>query len=243
MRGAARRPAATAAASSIDEATRVARAVPLPRRARIAARGARGAVARSSRARYRGVSFDRPPVTDMPDPHVVRDRARASSRALDENLDAGRGLWFTGDVGTGKTTLAMLVSQRGARRRALGGDLLAAAPAGRDPRDLRGRRRRRPTSPSSTGWPRSTCCTSTTSAPRRRTDWVLEQLYSIVNARYEEERSIVITTNLDDATSSREQIGERTVSRLDGDVRRSAAALRRRPRAGRLRVRARLAAT
>ena len=31
----------------------------------------------------------------------------------------------------------------------------------------------------------------------RTSDWVLEQLYAIVNARYEDERSIIITTNLD----------------------------------------------
>ena len=44
--------------------------------------------------------------------------------------------------------------------------------------------------------------------------WVLEQLYSIINARYEDERSTVITTNLfPDALA--EQIGERTVSRLE----------------------------
>ncbi len=30
----------------------------------------------------------------------------------------------------------------------------------------------------------------------RTTDWVLEELYSIVNGRYEDERSIVITTNI-----------------------------------------------
>jgi DNA replication protein DnaC len=43
---------------------------------------------------------------------------------------------------------------------------------------------------------------------------VLEQLYAIVNARYEEERAIVLTTNLerDDLAA---QIGERTVSRLE----------------------------
>ena len=29
----------------------------------------------------------------------------------------------------------------------------------------------------------------------RTTDWVLEELYSIVNARYEDQRSMVITTN------------------------------------------------
>ncbi len=46
-----------------------------------------------------------------------------------------------------------------------------------------------------------------------RTDWVLEQLYSIVNARYESERAIVATTNLmpDELT---ERLGARTVSRL-----------------------------
>jgi DNA replication protein DnaC len=43
--------------------------------------------------------------------------------------------------------------------------------------------------------------------------WVLEQLYSIVNARYEGGRAIVITTNLDHE-QLREQIGARTVSRL-----------------------------
>ena len=63
-----------------------------------------------------------------------------------------------------------------------------------------------------------------------RTDWVLEQLYTIINSRYEDERSIVITSNLGTATSSREQIGERIVSRLEemcGDP--SPAAVRPRP--------------
>ena len=47
----------------------------------------------------------------------------------------------------------------------------------------------------------------------RTTDWVLEELYSIVNARYEDQRSMVITTNLypDDLAA---QIGDRIVSRL-----------------------------
>jgi DNA replication protein DnaC len=46
------------------------------------------------------------------------------------------------------------------------------------------------------------------------TPWVLEELYSIVNARYEEQRSIVITTNILDREMLCEQISERTVSRL-----------------------------
>ncbi len=47
----------------------------------------------------------------------------------------------------------------------------------------------------------------------KRTDWVLEQLYAIVNERYETGRSIVLTSNLDQ-TELEEQIGPRTVSRL-----------------------------
>ena len=47
----------------------------------------------------------------------------------------------------------------------------------------------------------------------KRSDWVLEQLYALVNERYEAQRSILVTTNLDDKQLE-EQIGQRTVSRL-----------------------------
>jgi DNA replication protein DnaC len=48
----------------------------------------------------------------------------------------------------------------------------------------------------------------------KTSEWVLEQLYAIVNARYEEQRSMVITTNLErDPLAA--QITERTVSRLE----------------------------
>ena len=46
------------------------------------------------------------------------------------------------------------------------------------------------------------------------TEWVLEALYSIVNARYEDERSIVLTTNCMDRDELCGQITPRTVSRL-----------------------------
>ncbi len=48
----------------------------------------------------------------------------------------------------------------------------------------------------------------------KSSDWVLEQLYSIINARYEEERSVVITTNLEREDLAA-QIHERTVARLE----------------------------
>ncbi len=47
----------------------------------------------------------------------------------------------------------------------------------------------------------------------KRSDWVLEQLYALVNERYEDERSIMLTTNLT-VDKLEEQIGQRTVSRL-----------------------------
>ena len=47
----------------------------------------------------------------------------------------------------------------------------------------------------------------------KRSDWVLEQLYAIVDERYATNRSIMVTTNLE-VGALEEQIGERTVSRL-----------------------------
>ena len=49
------------------------------------------------------------------------------------------------------------------------------------------------------------------------TPWVLEQLYTVVNTRYEDRRSLILTTNLIDREGDdgcEEQIGDRTVSRL-----------------------------
>jgi DNA replication protein DnaC len=160
--------------------------------------------------RYRDVAFERPPVTDI-EPHVVAATRRYAD-TIDEQLDAGRGLWFMGPVGTGKTTLAMLVSK-------------AALKAGRSvaiyslPRLLNEIRE------TAHGTERShvELLDRLTAVDllhiddvgaERTTDWVLEELYSIVNARYEDERSMVITTNILDREALCEQISERTVSRL-----------------------------
>jgi DNA replication protein DnaC len=158
--------------------------------------------------RYRDVAFDRFPVTEMPAPVVAT--VRRFTRDIDRNLDQGNGLWLFGDVGTGKTTLAMLVSKAGiaagrsvaiyslprlmnVMREAIGSDdgklELLDRLATVDLLHL------------------------DDVGAENSTDWVLEQLYSIVNTRYEEGRSLVVTSNLDpDALG--EQIGHRTVSRL-----------------------------
>src|SRR5262245_47146638 len=75
------------------------------RAARMARRRARG-VASAIPARYRGVSFERPPVSDMardPSRAPVLEAVREFCDEISARLDEGRGLWLMGDVGTGKT--------------------------------------------------------------------------------------------------------------------------------------------
>ncbi|HVS29453.1 MAG TPA: ATP-binding protein [Solirubrobacteraceae bacterium] len=160
--------------------------------------------------RFRGVSFDRPPVTEI-DPGVVRE-VRRYVQEIEGQLDEGRGLWFMGDVGTGKTTLAMLVSK-------------AALDAGRSvaiyslPRLLAEIRKTYDDGSDRTYLQlldrlRTVDLLHVDDVgAERTTDWVLEQLYAIINSRYEDRRAIVVTTNLDHELL-REQIGARTVSRL-----------------------------
>jgi DNA replication protein DnaC len=160
--------------------------------------------------KYRNASFDVPPVSEI-EPRRIVDDVRSFSRRIDEQLDAGRGLWFMGPPGTGKTTLAMLVSK-------------AAINAGRSvaiyslPRLLKEIRDSYHAQGS-----RSNVLERLIGVDllhiddvgaERTTDWVLEELYSIVNGRYEDERSIVITTNILDREALCEQITARTVSRL-----------------------------
>ena len=59
--------------------------------------------------RFLEVSFDREPIVSL-DPVVLR-QVRSFLRSIEDNLEAGRGLWFDGPVGTGKTSLAILVAK------------------------------------------------------------------------------------------------------------------------------------
>jgi DNA replication protein DnaC len=161
--------------------------------------------------RYRGVSFDRPPVPEIA--RVAPEQVQAVRRYvrdIDANLDAGRGLWLMGDVGTGKTTLAMIVSK-------------AALDAGRSvaiyslPRLLNLVRGAIETEAGMVGFLERLAAVDLLHIDdlgvENTTEWVLEQLYSIVNTRYEDERAMIVTTNLryEELIA---QLGERTVSRL-----------------------------
>ncbi|HET6866091.1 MAG TPA: ATP-binding protein [Solirubrobacteraceae bacterium] len=160
--------------------------------------------------RYHDAAFDRYPVTEI-EPRAAVRQVRAYVDRIDEHLDAGRGLWFMGPVGTGKTTLAMLVSK-------------AALEAGRSvaiyslPRMLNEIRDTHRAERSHVDLLDRLTAVDLLHVDdvgaERTTDWVLEELYSIVNARYEDKRSMVITTNIMDREALCEQITERTVSRL-----------------------------
>ena len=161
--------------------------------------------------RFRGVSFERNPISGM-DPHLLRS-VRDYVRDVDASLDGGRGLWLAGDVGTGKTSLAMLVSLAAEKA----GRSVAIYPVTRLLAEIKD------TYDSQNGGSymslfRRLCAVDLLHlddlGAERRTDWVLEQLYSVVNERWQDERSIVITTNTLNLDELREQIGARTVSRL-----------------------------
>jgi DNA replication protein DnaC len=195
-----------------DEVKRVAR--PCSCRPQRLARKKATAVQGRLPKRFREVSFDREPVPSIARraPDVVRD-VRRYAHSVSEQLAEGRGLWFTGSVGTGKTTLAMLVSKAameadhtvaiyslprllGMLRGSYDDDAVYSL------NDLIER----------------LCAVDLLHVDdvgaEQTSAWVLEQLYTIVNTRYEEGRAVMLTTNLPD-DELKEQIGHRTVSRLN----------------------------
>jgi DNA replication protein DnaC len=159
--------------------------------------------------RYRDVAFERPPVTEI-DAQVV-SATRRFADAIDRKLDAGRGLWLMGPVGTGKTTLAMLVSKAALRA----GRSVAIFSLPRLLYEIRDTHRAERSHVRLLDQLTAVDLLHIDDVgAERKTDWVLEELYSIVNARYEDQRSMVITTNILDREALCEQITERTVSRL-----------------------------
>jgi DNA replication protein DnaC len=159
--------------------------------------------------RYRDVSFGRPPVTDI-DPTVVA-AVRRYADTIDQQLDAGQGLWFMGPVGTGKTTLAMLVSKSALKA----GRSVAIYSLPRLLNEIRDHHRAERSHIELLDKLTAVDLLHIDDVGAERTnEWVLEELYSIVNARYEDQRSMVITTNILDRAALCEQVTERTVSRL-----------------------------
>src|ERR1700758_4830789 len=159
--------------------------------------------------RYRDVGFERYPVTEI-NPAVVAATRRFAD-TIDDRLAAGRGLWFMGPVGTGKTTLAMLVSKAALKA----GRSVAIYSLPRLLNEIRDLHRAERSHIELLDKLTAVDLLHIDDVGAERTnEWVLEELYSIVNARYEDERSIVLTTNMFDREALCEQVTERTVSRL-----------------------------
>jgi DNA replication protein DnaC len=150
---------------------------------------------------------------------LVVGAVRGFVEAVDANLDAGRGLWLMGRTGTGKTTLGMLVAK-------------AALSAGRTvavyfaPKLLTQIRQTYQATEREDAY--DAFFRRLTSVDllyiddlgsERHTDWVVEQLYALVNERYENQRSVLVTSNAEGDVDQgqrqlEEQIGSRSVSRL-----------------------------
>ena len=144
--------------------------------------------------RYRGLSLDRPPLSDMNPEFVTPVKSWVDS--MQHNLAEGNGFWLLGNTGTGKTSLAMWAAQE-----ALSRDYTVAIYS--TPALLamiRG------------SFDGNSEATSYAGVFRRLTevdllvlddlgsektsDWVVEQLFALINERYIEERAIAVTANL-----------------------------------------------
>jgi DNA replication protein DnaC len=175
--------------------------------------------------RYMDLSWDRHPLTALVRDPLNADSVRKVKRycaEIQRNLADGRGLWLMGHTGTGKTTLGYTIAATAAHARhsVLSFNAVGLLNRLRDTIDTDSRERR------------GDVIRTLTEVELlhiedlrvvRPTEWVLEQLYLIVNARYEERRAIVFTSDIDsdadgplayDARELANHIGMRTFSRL-----------------------------
>jgi DNA replication protein DnaC len=163
--------------------------------------------------RFQDLALDRNPVREILSGLPQALEYRDFCEHVGERLDQGRGLWFKGDRGTGKTTLAMLISIHALRAQRSVAIYTA-------PKLLEAIR-------STYGDNSPLSLTELVDRLRtvdllhiedlavpRTNDWVLEQLYTIVNDRYEGQRSVMFTADVERVSDLGERIGYRTVSRL-----------------------------
>ena len=176
-------------------------------------------VGRYAPSRFRNLSFDDLPLSGIAENHgAAAGVIRRYTGAIEANVRAGRGLWLLGNKGTGKTTLAYYVAQQA---RAAGLSVLT-----RNTTDLLNELRES-YKPDAQPTTREIINAVThvdllhledVSVPRPN-DWVLEQLYTIVNRRYEYNKAIVFTSDTPfgekiNPESLGDHVGGRTYSRL-----------------------------
>jgi DNA replication protein DnaC len=176
-------------------------------------------VGRYAPPRFQDLSFDALPLSGIAERHgAAAGVVRRFAGQVEANVRAGRGLWLLGNKGTGKTTLAYYVAQQA---RAAGVSVLT-----RNTTDLLNELRDS-YKPDAQPTTRQIIDAVTQVellhledvAVPRPNDWVLEQLYTIVNRRYEHNKAILFTSDTPygedlkpDALA--DHIGDRTYSRL-----------------------------
>ncbi len=186
---------------------------------RVAARRTSG-LARTIPERFRHVTFESSEVQDLRarTPAVVRSVQRFCD-GIDRELDAGRGLGFHGSVGTGKTTLAYLVT-RAALRASRSVAVYSFPRLLVEIRDTY----RDDAGAGHLGFLERLTTVDLLQlddlGAEKPTEWVAEQLFLVIDGRYEAKRSIVYTTNLEPGAAGEgrdalgDRIGARTASRL-----------------------------
>jgi len=164
--------------------------------------------------KYRDMAFDREPArTLLSELGVVGSELRQFHRRIEDKLDAGEGLWFMGPPGTGKTTLAMLISIAAIRaRRAVAvytapqllSHIYASAKSGEagDYNDLLRRLEGV-----------DLLHLEDLAAPSPN-EWALEIFYTVVNDRYQQNKSIIFTADVEQPPQLAHYVGKRTYSRL-----------------------------
>ena len=175
--------------------------------------------------RYMDLSWERNPLAQIAQDPGNRDsvrQVRSYCANIGRKLQAGEGLWIMGHTGTGKTTLGYMIAATAthAQHSVLSFNAVALL------------NRLRATFASDSRESTEEVIRALAEVELlhiedlrvvRPTEWVLEQLYLIVNARYEERRAIVFTSDIDSDADGplmpiprqlAEHIGARTFSRL-----------------------------
>lgn len=196
-----------------------------------ACRAGRVASARARRLRervprrYMDLSWERNPLAQIaqdPNNRGAVQMVRHYCRDIESKLTNGDGLWIMGHTGTGKTTLGYMVAATAvhAERSVLSFNAAALL------------NRLRATFNSDSRESTDAIIRALAEVDLlhiedlrvvRPTEWVMEQIYLIVNVRYEQRRSIVFTSDVDsdeggplipNARELAKHIGARTFSRL-----------------------------
>jgi DNA replication protein DnaC len=151
--------------------------------------------------RFRGMSLDRAPIVNLD--QWLKRYLRDWTKDLDKNLAAGKGLWLYGDVGTGKTTIAMFISETAMKK----GHSVAIYSLPRLLAEIR----------ETFGEGRATYSDllhRLTSVELLQLDdvgsggapeWVLDQLFAVVNERWQDQRSMILTSTLEPGVLKQER--------------------------------------